>query len=137
MMAMRRITNARKLHDSEIIIVQLSYQSFKSRHKVITQVLPMLNTNANSQQSSINPCIRHGPPFNQTLNASKTGSVVEVLQFAWQSSGQTFVLHDNRKNWTVTIGHLFFDPRLCLKTGVSDLTQNFRYSFCIAPCRYI
>lgn len=52
-------------------------QFYKCLQKVIPQILPALGADADSQQSPVHGRVTHPPPFNQALDPSEAGRMVE------------------------------------------------------------
>lgn len=92
----------------------------KCPHQIPSQILPILQTNADPQQPPINRGIRHSPPLNQCLHAAQTCRVLQERKFARQSSCLVFFLHDDGEHRPEAVGHLFADEWLRLETGVVD-----------------
>lgn len=106
--------------------------------QVRLEILPILQTDTNAQQTAIDRLIRHSAPLNQGFHATERGSMLEEMQFTRQMTRGSLFFHLDGEDGTEAIGHLLLEPVALdlLQTCVEDFAQHGLHGgFLAAWCR--
>lgn len=110
----------------KIYLFLLLQQGPESGHQVVLQILPVLQPDADSQESPVDLGVSHRPPLDQSLHSTQTRSMVEERQLGRQFASKVLLLHHNGEDRTKAVGHLLLQPRevVFLQACVVDLVDS-------------